>query len=215
MRDEIRLIKKMDVNTLHRFDFQKCYNNWLHEHFILYKSPAPIRLKKEIQKIKILWIKDEFLLFRILSKDYLKTGYTCPKCGSSKGFIPTRYKVIGKVLETQKCVKVEKPRTLSCSECSFTFNPLSTTAYRNVKYDLRKIFFYQYISEEGIIDYPIRTIMRILDISYQTAKKIKQQVSAMEKPFSDEELNKYISNKTDEHPMIKVLLQLGKLKYNS
>jgi hypothetical protein len=209
MKDEIRLIKKMDVNTLHRFDFQKCYNNWLHEYFILYKRTVPTQLKKKIQEIKIIWTKDEFLLFRILSKDFLKAGYTCPKCGSANGFVPTRYKVIGKVLETQKCVKVERPRTLSCSHCSFTFNPLSVTSYRNIKYDLRKFFFYQFISDEGKIDFPIQSISNIIGVSYQTAKKIKQQITVMERPFTDGELKKYISNKSEEHPMFKVLLQMG------
>ena len=211
LKEEIRLIKNTNINTLDRFDINKHYKEWLHEYAYLFDEPAPLKIKKLIKKTRILWIKDEFALFRILSKDYLKDGFICPKCKSDKGFIPTRYKKIDKMFKVNRCVRAEKPRTLSCNNCSFTFNPLSLTPYRNLKLDLRKWVFCWFISEDGKIDYPVSSISRIIDVSYYTAKKIKTAIINGERKFSDKEKDKYISNKSEDHPMINIILQASEL----
>jgi transposase-like protein len=206
LKEEINLINKLEVNTLNKFNFNARYNSWISEHYKLFKKPAPDYIKKLIKKTKLLWIKDEFVLFRILCNSYLNRKYTCPKCESKKGFIPTRYKKIGKMLKINKFVRIEKPRTLSCTDCSYTFNPLSYSVYRRLKLDLRVLVFYTFFSDDGKIDYPIQSISKILNISYNSAKNIKKWVLEG-REFSDQEIDKHIKSKDDDYPVFKILLQ--------
>lgn len=71
--------------------------------------------------------------------------------------------------------------------------------------------FYTFISDDGKIDYPISSICKILDISYYTAKKIKEQIKKGENSMNEKEAHKYISNKSEEHPMIDIIIQTSKL----
>jgi hypothetical protein len=116
------------------------------------------------------------------------------------------------MFKIQKVVRAEKPRTLSCNNCSFTFNPLSISPYRNLKIDLRKYMFYQFISDDGKIDYPVKSIMTMIDISYKTAVKIKTYLKTFEKPFSKEEIDRFFKNKTEDHPFINIILQSAKIE---
>ena len=211
IKAEIDLIKNIDIDTTSRFDVNISYPIWLHEYYKVYKKPTPTEMKKRIKQTKILWIKDEFAIFRILADEYLKSGYTCPKCESKSGFVPTRYKKIEKLIKTQKFIRAEKPRTLSCSDCSFTFNPLSISSYRNLKLDLRIWMFYSFISDDGEIDYPVQSIANILKVSYPTAGKIKKFTKEGGRNFTDEEARKYIKNKNEDTPMVKIILDRGKL----
>ncbi len=58
------------------FNIDKSYNSWIQEFYSLFQKPAPHQIKKLITKTKVLWIKDEFKLFEILSADYLFKRYT-------------------------------------------------------------------------------------------------------------------------------------------
>jgi len=212
LKIELDLIKKIDIDTTNRFDINASYNKWLSEYYKIFKKPVPCNIKKRIKQTKIIWIKDEFVAFRVLAEEYLKAGYTCPKCGSQEGFIPTRYKKIEKLFKTQKLVRSERPRTLSCLDCSFTFSPLSVSVYRNLKLDLRIWLFYTFISDDGSINYPIKSISEILKVSYSTAKRIKDFTeNKVNRRFTDMEAKKYIKNKNENHPMVKIILDRAKI----
>ena len=74
IKEELDLIKSFDIDTTSRFDVNISYNNWLREYYQIYKKHVPNEIKKRIKETKILWIKDEFAIFRILSREYLESG---------------------------------------------------------------------------------------------------------------------------------------------
>lgn len=209
-KEELQLHRNLKIDTKNRFDMKKYYAEWLREYFKIFGKPAPESVKKMIKGTKVMWINDEHLLFRILADDFLKEDYECPKCNSKKGFIPTRYKKLNQVIEKNKPVVAERPRTLSCSECSFTFNPMAITYYRGIRMDLRKIWFYKFISEDGKIKYPISSIQKIMDISYGTAKKIKKHTeegTRLSGETTDEFAEKFIGRIHENHYWTKLISQ--------
>ena len=73
--------------------------------------------------------------------------------------------------------------------------------------------FYSFISDDGKIDYPVKSIASILKISYPTAKKIKEFTKGGGRNFTDSEAKKYIKNKSEDNYMIKIIMERGqKLK---
>lgn len=213
--EEIKLHRKMGIDTTHRFDFKKCWAVWLSEHYKVFRKPVNSKIKKSFRKVKVLFINDEHLLFRVLANDFLNEEYQCPKCEKRGGFIPTRYKRLEKMLTTKKPVYVEPPRTLSCMNCSFTFNPLVSGFYANTKIDLRKWFFYMCIAENDKnkeVDYPVTSIARILDVSYNTAKNIKNGYDTGDRR-PDDYAEKFVNNKSEDHPLMKLMAQMADFKY--
>ncbi len=206
VRGEKKLIDSILVDESARFDINVSYRVWLHEYCKIFGKSAPDKIKKNIKRVRRLWRGDEFLSFRILADGFLSDRSRCPQCGAEGSFIPGRYKKIAKLLDTGKPVRSERRRTVSCSECSFTFNPLSVTGYRNLKLDLRVWFFYGFISDDGSIDYPVSSISRILNVSYATAKRIKKFHNDGGRGFTDEEADKYVKKRGEDHAMIKILL---------
>ncbi len=206
-KSDIDIHRNLQIDTKQKFDINVCYSRFMSEFYSLFKCQAPKQIKNQIKSIIVAFSKDEFLMFKILSKRFTEKQYTCPKCGNKDYFIPSRYKQLNKLVETKKFVSVEKPRTLGCQKCSFVFNPLAVGSYRNIKIDLRKWVFYTFISDNGNIDYPISSIAYILDVSYGTAKNIKRCHKTGERKDQEGFGEKFVDGKTEEHPWVKIMLQ--------
>ncbi len=206
-KSEIDIHRKMQIDTKHKFDINVCYFRFLSEFSSVFNCQAPKKMKNGIKSIIVAFSKDEFLMFRGMCNKFLANKYTCPKCGNFDFFTPSRYKQLNKLVETNKLVTVEKPRTLGCQKCSFTFNPLSIGFYRNTKIDLRKWVFYTIISDDGNIDYPIPSIQYMLDVSYGTAKNIKYAVKNRERKGQEGFAERFIKSKTEDHWWVKILVE--------
>jgi hypothetical protein len=187
-----------------RFDLNKSFSKLIGVYYSTYGKEYPAPLKKRILKVKKMWASSEYVIFEILASHWLEKEILCPKCNLKNQFTATRYKKIEKLIKIQKCVRSERPRTITCSNCSFTLNPLGFTSYRGLKIDLRKHVFYLFMTDDGKIEFPISDICEILDVSNGTAKKIKSFYSG-EEGDSTGRAEKYIS-KGEDHALVKFLL---------
>ncbi len=212
--DELMLSRKLNIKDTSRFDLNKAYYNWLKEFYSLFGKHAPHQLKSLIKKTIIMWAKDEHTLFTILAKDYFEKKYHCPKCGFYGEFTPTRHKKIEKMLVKNKAVICENPRTASCQKCSFTFNPLSISWYSNMKIDLRTIAFYMFISDDFNIDYPVSSIARILNVTYGTAKRMKDSAKrGYYNQSPEQKAESFFKKHTKESNITKVITQMADHKF--
>jgi len=204
--------RAMDHVETKRFDLNACYSNLLKEYYHVFKKPLPKKEKKFILSLKKFLSKDEQLVFIAIVRNFLENKIVCPKCKSSNGFVSGRYKIIAKMLKIEKFVRQETPRTLSCCDCSFVFHPLALTFYGHTNLDLRTWFFYGIITNDGKLDLPITSISKILNVSYGTAKNMKECVFN-HKRKSDKWIEESVNSLPEEHYITDIYVQMFDLNY--